>query len=129
MGSRLTDGLAALRRDYAARLDGTMSAIGREWRAWREGDRDAGIRFRREVHRLYGSGKTFGYRDITTVAGNLEQLADKALAGQGMDASAIATGIEKLAEIARKVEQSGGRKPRSPRSRSADRYDAPGSSE
>ncbi len=118
MGSKLTDGLAALRRDYAANLERTMAAIERDWREWREGDRDAGIRLRREVHRLYGSGSTFGYRDITAVAGKVEQLIDKALAGHGMEATNLGAGLEKLAQIARRIERSGGRKPRS---RSADR--------
>jgi len=113
MASRLTDGLAALRRDYAAKLDGTMAAIGRDWRAWREGDRDAGIRLRREIHRLYGSGATFGYRDITAVAGKLEHLVDQALAGKEPDVAAIGTGLERLSKIALKIELSGGRKPRS----------------
>lgn len=112
MASRLTDGLAALRRDYAARLDSTMIGIARDWNAWREGDRDAGVRLRREVHRLYGSGATFGYRDITVVAGKLERLLDKALASDGFDAGAIGAGLERLGEVARKIERSGGRKPR-----------------
>lgn len=126
MGSRLTDGLAALRRDYAANLESTMASIWRDWHAWREGDRDAGIRLRREVHRLYGSGRTFGYQDITTVAGKVERLADDALAGHGLDASAMSASLDKLGQIARRIERSGGRKPRS---RSADRDAVPGSHE
>lgn len=126
MGSRLTDGLAALRRDYAANMDRTMAGIMRDWRAWREGDRDAGIRLRREVHRLYGSGSTFGYRDITAVAGKLEQLVDQALAGRGLDTGAIGSGLERLEAVARRIERSGGRKPRS---RSVDRDAVPGSRE
>ncbi|MBL8692309.1 MAG: Hpt domain-containing protein [Rhodospirillaceae bacterium] len=126
MASRLTDGLAALRRDYAAKLDGTMAAIGRDWRAWREGDRDAGIRMRREIHRLYGSGATFGYRDITAVAGKLERLVDQALAGKELDVAAIGTGLERLSKVALKIELSGGRKPRS---RTTDRDAVSGSRE
>lgn len=131
MGSRLTDGLASLRRDYAAQLDSTMMLMAREWMLWRSGDRDAGVRLRREVHRLYGSGAVFGYRDISKVAERVENLIDRALDGGDLDPASLDDALAHLAEAARPIERSGGRKPRarSPRPRSADRDVLPGSRE
>ena len=127
MGSRLTDGLIALRRDYLDQLRPTMELIGHEWAGWCSGDRDAGLRLRREVHRLHGSGATFGFRNISRVAEELERLLDRALVAPELDVEevdAIERGLERLATVAERIDQSGRVKPRSP---SGDPAASPGS--
>ncbi|MBI4568617.1 MAG: response regulator [Planctomycetes bacterium] len=75
------DPLAGLRRKYAAALPGRIALVSRLWRtarnaaAWDDAVVDE---LTREVHRLSGSGATWGFPDVTAHAQHAERLLGSA---------------------------------------------------
>lgn len=109
MADHSTDRYAALRRTYAAQLGPTMDAIRRDWDRFRaETDLEAAERIRANVHRLTGSGATFGYPDLSEAARETEDLLewladDGALPAKGVDR--IEASLRTLMEVADNVER------------------------
>lgn len=111
MGSRLQDSLADLRRTYLERLDPAMDEILQDWARFRiGGDVEAATRLQRGVHRLAGSGATFGFRALSNTAADLEDRLDHAIgSGAGLDEPAveeIEQGLERLRTTVRRLEGS-----------------------
>jgi chemotaxis protein histidine kinase CheA len=116
MADQSTDRYAALRRTYANQLGRTMDAIRQDWaRFRRDADLDAAERVRASIHRLTGSGATFGFSDLSEAAreteGLLEWMAsDGSLPGKGVHRveaalttlMRVAEGIERDPEAAAK---------------------------
>ncbi|MBM3549039.1 MAG: hypothetical protein FJX54_19020 [Alphaproteobacteria bacterium] len=108
MAEHSTDRYAALRRSYAAQLGPTMDAIRRDWSRFRAAtDLEAAERVRASVHRLTGSGATFGYPDLSDAAREAEDLLawitdDGRLPVLGIDR--IEASLKTLMEVADSVE-------------------------
>lgn len=75
ISGRIDDGMAALRRDYVAKLRITLAGLELDLEAWCAGDAEAGSRLRRAGHRLYGSGATYGFPALTEAAEKVEEMA------------------------------------------------------
>lgn len=126
MGSRLRDGLADLRRTYLERLDPAMDEILQDWARLRGGGGvEAATRLQRGVHRLAGSGATFGFRSLSDRAAVLEDRLDQALgSGSELDGTTIEDieqDLERLKATVLRIEK--GR----PRRRTSGRAAEPGS--
>jgi multidomain signaling protein FimX len=79
--ARVTAGLAALREDYRSQLGPLVESMHEDW--WRcrsRRDPVAAARLHQSAHRLYGSGATFGFPELSDVAAELEEQLDKAFA-------------------------------------------------
>jgi chemotaxis protein histidine kinase CheA len=109
MAEHSIDRFASLRRTYAAQLGPTMEAIRRDWaRVRKHSDLEAAERVRATVHRLTGSGATFGFPDLSDAAREAEDLlewiiADGRLADAGVDR--IEASLTTLVQIAIDVER------------------------
>lgn len=126
MGSRLTEGLADLRRTYLERLDPAMEEILQDWARFRAGGEvEAAWRLQRGVHRLAGSGATFGFRSLSDLAASLEERIAYVLGSEaGLDGATIADielGLERLRTTVSRIDG------RRPRSRTSGRAASPGS--
>jgi HPt (histidine-containing phosphotransfer) domain-containing protein len=88
--ARVAAGLAALRRDYLARLGPLLESMHDDWSRCRaHRDAAAAARLHQSAHRLYGSGATFGFPQLSDAAGELEERLDEAfsdgLAGEAAE--------------------------------------------
>jgi HPt (histidine-containing phosphotransfer) domain-containing protein len=88
--ARVSAGLAALREDYLSQLGPLVESMHQDW--WRcrsRRDPAAAARLHQSAHRLYGSGATFGFPELSDVAAELEERLDKAfsegLAGESAE--------------------------------------------
>lgn len=79
MAEGLNEKLAALKTAYAARLEERIEEIAGTAGKLREGDREALRGLRNLVHKLAGSGATFGFGALSAAARRFEEAADRCL--------------------------------------------------
>lgn len=103
--------IAARLSAYLERLDPAMDEFLQDWaRFGIRGDVEAATRLQRGVHRLAGSGATFGFQALSNAAADLEDRLDRAIgSGAGLDEPAveeIERGPERLRTTVRRLEVS-----------------------
>lgn len=123
MASRaeLLEKLAAIRRAYAEKLPAKVQECRGQFAAVREAWQETGAReIRSEIHRLAGSGGTFGFKVVTTTARAIEQLLDQAIDGAREPLAAEWDELARLFDaLARAAQQQDGEGPRLPEKRSS----------
>jgi DNA-binding response OmpR family regulator len=94
--------LQELRDDYASRLPKKVLELEQAWEGVQRGADTARelARFHRLVHSMAGSGTSFGFKEITENAGQLESLLDMMLAG---GAGTVEMRKNKVAELLDKM--------------------------
>jgi chemotaxis protein histidine kinase CheA len=108
MADPAIDRFTALRRTYAAQLGPTMAAIRQDWARFRSGaDDDAAERVRASVHRLTGSGATFGYSDLSDAAREASDVLERIVAAEApfeVGVDQIEGLLAKLMQVANDIE-------------------------
>lgn len=76
MTNRLERVQARLQKVFRTKLPLRRAALVEACERWREGDPEAAATLRRLAHQLHGSGGSFGFHDISSVAAVVEQASD-----------------------------------------------------
>ena len=110
MVDRLAEGFAALRHTYVGRLGPEVGALCRNWVLFRiEADSAAAERFRQGIHRLCGSGATFGFPRLSDTAREIEDILDGSAEGgsplDGIKLARMETLLATLIRITGDIEQ------------------------
>jgi diguanylate cyclase (GGDEF)-like protein len=74
MSDALNDALAELRREYLFDAPGRLAELRKDVAAYRAGEADAAPSLLRRLHRLAGSGGSYGFPEISALAREGEQL-------------------------------------------------------
>lgn len=98
--ARLREGLERLRRDYLAHLPGKAAAISADWTRALSGEREAFDRLATEVHHLCGTGATFGFPEVSAVAGEIEALLIDGPEAARARAAQVGPLVDRLSAIA-----------------------------
>ena len=94
MSDALNNALAELRREYLFEAPGRLAELRKDVAAFRAGEPDATQSLLRRLHRLAGSGGSYGFPDISHIAREGETL----LAQPGENIGIAATRLEKLVD-------------------------------
>ena len=102
MTDQLDRALLELQRDYLAAMPARLEELRADIVAFREGSADAGASLRARLHRLAGSGGSFGFSELSAIAREAERRlqTDHASADPG----SLASIVERLATAVRKAE-------------------------
>lgn len=101
MADPLHDALDGLRREYLAGLPAQLDEIRAAIDGLRLGHREAAATLRTHFHQLAGSGGSYGFPEISSIAREAERLmaADPAAS----DATRLEDAVHRLAQVARRV--------------------------
>jgi hypothetical protein len=91
------DPILDLQREYLAELPGMLLLIRSEIDRFRQGDPGAAASLRTRFHRLAGSGGSYGFPDISTVAREIEHwLGTDPPAGEAPRMDSAVTRLEEI---------------------------------
>jgi len=97
MTDALNDALAELRREYLFDAPGRLAELRKDVAAYRAGEADAASSLLRRLHRLAGSGGSYGFPDISALAREGEQLlSPDSPAGKGILAAQLESLVDRL---------------------------------
>ncbi len=99
MSDALNDALSELRREYLFEAPGRLAELRKDVAAYRAGEADAATSLLRRFHRLAGSGGSYGFPQISTLAREGEQLLSPAEPEPaGHHAARLEALVDRLAE-------------------------------
>lgn len=98
MSDALNDALSELRREYLFEAPGRLAELRKDVAAYRAGESDAVMSLLRRFHRLAGSGGSYGFPEISTIAREGEQLLSAATPeAAGIHAARLESLVDRLA--------------------------------
>lgn len=98
MSDALNDALAELRREYLFEAPGRLAELRKDVAAYRAGETDAVGSLVRRFHRLAGSGGSYGFPAISSIAREGEQLLSGNTEPAGHHAARLEALVDRLAD-------------------------------